>query len=392
MQRVKKQRIQEGSSYNYSIGLTYAQGIGNSLANLVGGSGTSDEPIAQGARAALVTVNTANDYAALNLDFKSMSRSATSQEAFADQLKYQTDSLLQAFGDSMAAKLFGDAYGHLAACGSAGGGAITTVTLSNSDDCKYFQPGMHIQFFDSNKALVDGASDTARITAVNEATGALTFTSVTLTGNAVFVGRRDQMNGTGIVNLSGLSAWLPLSTPASNGYVGINSTSLISMSVNRSEYQTLTAGHRLDDTSLPIDEAAFKICQKIAERGGKPTAIYCSYDVYNALAIRQWNRVVPMDKTEAASTGMAGLALVTPNGKVPFIVDPYMLRDRCFVLDESSWRIVHSTPSIPTRITESAGNGGFFQLDDDAVQLRWRCWSNLICLRPVHNGVFSVSV
>lgn len=381
--RIKKQKIEEGAGYVYSIGLRYAQGVGNSLTSLI----SNDTTIGEGALAATVTVKTGDDYAALNLDRKMLKRSSGNRQAFAEQLSYQADTILANLGDQMTTKMFGDGAGKLAPITAAGGGAITTVTLTYADDAKYFQVGMEILFATAS-AVIDTADEFATISAINESTGVITFNSTTLTGTAVFIGRRNVMDFSSTTNASGFSAWIPLTAP-SGTTIG---TSLLTSSVNRTSYQTLLGGHRLDDTSLPIDEAAFKICQKIAERGGRPSAIYCSFDVYNALAIRQWNRVVPMTKEESMTVGNSGLALLTPNGKVPFVVDPMMLRDRCFVIDESSWRICHLSDSLPERITDAAGKGDVFQLSQDAIQLRWCSWWNLICLAPVKNGVFSVSV
>jgi hypothetical protein len=308
-------------------------------------------------------------------------------------MTYQADSLLMGLGDTMTAKMFGDGTGKLAACTAIlyTDASVTTITLSNADDTKYFQVGMEIQGLVAAGTLADISTtgDFVTISGINESTGVLTvnsFDNDETSASIVAWGRRGTV---GVATTApGMAAWLPLTAP-SGTTVG---NALITVGNDRSGYQTLLGGHRLDDVSMPIDEAAFKICQKIYERGGRPSAIYCSYDVFNALAIRQWNRIVPTDKMEASTTGGKSFGLVTPMGLVPFIVDPFMLKDRCFVVDESSWRLCHLTSGMTERITEASGKGDAFALAQDAIQLRWRAWWGLKCLAPVKNGVFSVSV
>lgn len=373
---IKKVAISEGQSYTYSIGLTYGSGFGNNLADIIAGSAAGSA--SSGAKIANVVCNTGNDYAVLELSNKFLARSRKADASFVEQLKYQVDASLQGLGIVLSQKLFGIGKGVTAACTEAAG----VFTLSPASATKFFTVGMRVQGLNASYA----ATGTAElITSIDEVAGTVTCAVDPAPTSAVFLGLAGAAAATD--NASGFGAWLPLSIDANTATVG---SSLITMSVDREDYAVQTAGHRVDDTTRPIDECAYLLAQKIQERGGRPDRIVCSYNTFNKMAVKAWNKIVPMNKGEATSTGVASLGLVTPHGTIPFVVDSSCPDNRCYMLTMDTWRIVHLSGALPERITDAASGGQMFQTNDDSVQIRYRAWWNLLCMAPIKNGVFSV--
>lgn len=375
---IKKVPIGEGQSYTYSIGLTYGSGFGNSLSGIKTG-GLSGGSVSSGAKVANVVVNTGNDYALLELDNKFLARAKKADAAFVEQLKYQVDASLKGMGLLLSSKLFGAGNGSICAATS----STTTVTLGSAANTRFFTPGMNVVLLDSSYVITSTVA--ASISSISESAGTLTLSANPTVGNAcAYIGLAGVAGvATGA---SGFGAWIPSSAP-SGTTVG---NALISTSVNRSGYQSQLGGFRVDDTSRPIDECAYLLAQKIQERGGRPDRIVCSYNTFNKMAVKAWNKIVPMNKAEATATGVASLGLVTPHGTIPFVVDSSCPDDRCYMLTTDTWRIVHLSGALPERIGDAAGSGMMFQTSDDSVEIRYRAWWNLICLSPVDNGVFTV--
>lgn len=373
---IKKVAIGEGQNYTYSIGLSYGSGFGNSLSGILAGSAGSPS---SGAKTANIVVNTGDDYAVLELHNKFLARAKKADAAFVEQLKYQVDASLKGLGINLSQKLFGIGKGITASCTEDAG----VFTLTSPRMTQYFTVGMVVQGMNSSFA----ATGTAQaITAIDEVAGTITCGVDPAPTSAVYVGLAGAAAAT--TNASGFGAWLPLTfaSPFDAGAVG----PLISCNVTRSAYAVQTAGHRVNDTTRPIDECAYLLAQKIQERGGRPDRIVCSYNTFNKMAVKAWNKIVPMNKAEATSTGVAGLGLVTPHGTIPFAVDSSCPDDRCYMLTMDTWRIVHLSGALPERISDAAGAGQMFQTTDDSVQIRYRAWWNLVCLSPIDNGVFSV--
>lgn len=408
LQRIKKADLVEGANNNYRISLSRAKGTGNSLSDLI----DQNSQIGEAGTYCNVLINTGNDYAVINFDEKSVRRAAGNKSAVADLVESQVEGLISMLGSQIAEKFYGSGNGMSALITNIAynAGATTSIVVTNQDDIYKFEPGMEIQFLKVDLATLGTTStpasgDYTTITAVNEDTKTLTVTSFTPSGassadNFAAIGRRGVVAaGT---TFPGLAAWFPLTAP-SGTTVG---NSLITLDTNRTGYQYKLGGHRLNDTSIPIDEAAFRIWQKIDRVGGRPTAIYISTDVFRAMAVRQWSRVVPNSIPEGERMGASHLALRTPKGEIPFVVGSYMPNDRCYVLDETTIKIgalalnVKKTPGMTeqetlgliSRDTTAANGDGLFQLNMHGFQMRFFCWPAVKVTMPAYNGVFAVSI
>lgn len=380
---IKKVAIGEGQNYTYAIGLTYGSGFGNSLSGILASTSTAGNP-SSGAKLANIVANTGDDYAVLNLHNKFLKRSAKADASFVEQLKWQVDSSLKGMGLVLSQKLFGDGTGKLGAITSTStAGAKTSITLTDAKLTKFLTVGMYVQVgtISGTTVTLDGTGF-GPITAINESSGEVTVSFTTANANNVYVGLYGIFGAS--TNASGFESWLPLTV----GTTAIGP--LVISNVSRADYASHLAGFRVDDTTRPIDECAYLLAQKIQERGGRPDRIVCSYNTFNKMAVKAWNKIVPMNKAEASSTGVASLGLVTPEGTIPFVVDSSCPDNRCYMLTMDTWRLIHLSGALPERITDAASAGQMFQTLEDSVQIRYRAWWNLVCLSPVDNGVFSV--
>lgn len=379
MKMIKKEAISEGQNHTYAIGLTWGTGFGNNLATVLAGTAAGNP--SSGAKTANVTVNTGDDYAVLELDRKFLARSKKADAAFADQLKYQVDRQLEGLGNVVAKKLMGDGRGILCAITDLGTAGAETSFVVPATQTKYFTEGMRVQFMNAAYTL-----DTvvATITSVNDETGSIAASFTTTQNNNVYVGHAGVI-GAG-TNASGLEAWIPLTAPGASTAVG----DLIVTSVNRSLHLMRLSGHRYSSTSRPIDESVFILAERMQERGYRPDVCLVSYNTFNKIASKQWNKIVPNNIPDAEKLGLQRLGIQTAEGVIPFVCDSSMADDRGYLLTKDTWRMVHLSESVPARITDAAGNDNLFEGTGDAVQIRYYAWWNLKCIEPAANGVFAV--
>jgi hypothetical protein len=386
MKMIKKEAISEGQNHTYAIGLTYGSGFGNNLATVLAGTAAGNP--SSGAKMANITVNTGDDYAVIELDRKFLARSKKADAAFADQLKYQVDRQLEGLGNVVAKKLRGTGYGQLTTgvLTSVGGaltaGAYTTFYVPPSAT-KYLTEGMRLAFGDAGVIDVH-ASNLTTVTSFNDETGVVICTSFTIDATATECGLAGIYGQT--TNASGLEAWIPLTAPGAVATVG----PLINTSVNRNLHLMRLSGHRYSSTSRPIDESVFILAERMQERGYRPDVCLVSYNTFNKIASKQWNKIVPNNIPDAEKLGLQRLGIQTAEGVIPFVCDSSMKDDRGYLLTKDTWRMVHLSDAVPARITDAAGNDNLFEGTGDAVQIRYYAWWNLKCIEPAANGVFAV--
>lgn len=378
MKMIKKEAISEGQNHTYAIGLTWGTGFGNDLATVLAGSAAGNP--SSGAKTANVTVNTGDDYAVIELERKFLARAKKADAAFADQLKYQVDRQLEGLGNVVAKKLMGDGRGILCSITALGtAGAETSFTVP-ATQTKYFTEGMRVKFMNASYTL-----DTvvATITAVNDETGVISASFTTTQDDNVYVGHAGII-GVG-TNASGIEAWIPLAAPS-----GTSVGDLVTTSVSRANHLMRLSGHRYSSTSRPIDESVFILAERMQERGYRPDVCLVSYNTFNKIAAKQWNKIVPNTLPDAEKLGLQRLGIQTAEGVIPFVCDSSMKDDRGYLLTKDTWRMVHLSESVPARITDAAGNDNLFEGTGDAVQIRYYAWWNLKCIEPAANGVFAV--
>jgi len=188
-----------------------------------------------------------------------------SDSYFMDQLKVNMDGAQETMGVELNRQIFGSQDGWRAQVGSAAPSG-TTAILANFSDCVFFEKNMVVVFASTaGGAIRAGTPGYAKITAVDDSTGTLTFdgtitTLITTPGAGDYIFRQGDArnNGTAVVSAS-LYDWNPPSTS------GLGTPF---MGVTRSDYPSRLAGPRYTGTGDPIQTVFIKAFQSFKTQVG----------------------------------------------------------------------------------------------------------------------------
>ncbi len=203
------------------------------------------------------------DYQLVTITNLLMEQTKSNAGAFVDEASRTLDNGFRNLSNNMAFELF---YGGTASRGQVGSGGVSltgstlSFTLANASSVVQFEVGMTLQASatDGGAALQNtpGTIDAIQITSVNRGTGAITGTVVQgLPGTSWAAGYYLQVLGdigiggastiAGMLGLSGMAAWVPVSDPpVSDNFWG----------VNRSADPTRLAGLRYNASTQSISE------------------------------------------------------------------------------------------------------------------------------------------
>jgi hypothetical protein len=179
--------------------------------------------------------------------------------------------------------------------------------------------------------------------------------------------------------ITGVQAWIPSADP---------STTLLGMT--RTDDPTMKAGWR-GSWQGTIEESAKALAADMgqylqSEASGLWLSRYNWFRLEQELTSK--NRKV-MDARATEYFGTPALALLTPEGEVPVMADPFCPNDAGFLLDHSSWELHHML-GVPHLVTDD-GNEALRMSDDDGIEVRFRAFLELVCFRPFTNGRFTIS-
>src|SRR4029077_6398181 len=189
-----------------------------------------------------------------------MEQTKSNAGAFVDEASRTMDNGFRNISNNMAFELF---YGGTATRGQIAApvtlvGTALTFFLSNSQQVVQFEVGMTLQNSATDggaASLVGGVIDAVQVTSVNRGTGQIGALVVQGDGSTFTAGKFLQVLGdigsagastiAGLLGLSGMAAWVPVSDPLStDNFWG----------VNRSADPTRLAGLRFNATSQSIAE------------------------------------------------------------------------------------------------------------------------------------------
>lgn len=189
------------------------------------------------------------NYQVVSIDNELLEATRDNAGAFVDQAKLRMDTGFRNITNDLAFDLFGDGSGVRGVISSISTGVITLV---NAASVVQFEKGMSLIAFDSTNANQSTANAVGYIIAVNRSAGTVTvaatqggvaatptnwstsFPNLLVQGDAV-------AGQTSMLKVSGLGAWFPFTTPASNDSF---------WGVNRSQDPTRLAGVKLQ--SCPV--------------------------------------------------------------------------------------------------------------------------------------------
>ena len=340
------------------------------------------------------------DYQLVTITNLLMEQTKTNAGAFVDAAKLQMDGGFRNITNNIAFELFGDgtATRGISTSASTQNGVVvggTVLPLTNPQQIVQFEVGMLLVA--SSSAGGAPSTDTVLVTAVDRANGIVTGTASTATlssnwaigtGSAYLSISGDLPSAgasstSSYLALSGLAAWIPVTTPAStDSFWG----------VNRSADPTRLAGCRFNATSYTIEEGLTNALAFLNREGGKPDLCIMDFASYaslvNALGAKVQYVQVNHDEVEVA---FEGITFQSAYGRVTILADRSCPPQTCYLLTMDTWKL-RSLGKVPHILTYGMeGLEGLRVGNADALEIRIGYYGNLICSAPGWNCVVSLS-
>ena len=278
-----------------------------------------------------------------------------------------------------------------------GGTAVGGVTLplTNAQQIVAFEVGQLLVASSSDGGAP--SSDTVMVTAVNRATGVVngTASAATLSANwaigsgQAFLTVSGDLPSTGASStasyqaLSGLAAWIPTTSPASNDNF---------WGVNRSADPTRLAGLRYNATSYTIEEGMTNALAFLNREGGKPDLCIMDFASYAALvnALGAKVQYVQVNHDEVV-VAFEGITFQSAYGRVTVLADRSCPPQTAYLLTMNTWKL-RSLGKVPHILTYGMeGLEGLRVGNADALEIRIGYYGNLICSAPGWNCVVQLS-
>lgn len=334
------------------------------------------------------------DYQLVSITNELMEATRSNAAAFVDEAKLQLDGGFRNESNNIAFELYGDGSGTRARIGSASAvGAVYTITLANIQDIVYFEKDMTLVNFTYTSGTISAISaSTGVVTSVDRASGILVITASAVDASWSTAGKALGVNGdiiAGLVGtgsalcLSGLSAWIPATAPASgDNFWG----------VDRSSDVTRLAGLRYDASAYTIEEGVTNALAFASREGAKPDLLVMDFASYanlvNSIGAKVQYVQASHDEVEIA---FDGIMFQSAYGKVMVLSDRNCPARTAFALTMSTWKLrtLGKMPHILTYGME--GLEGLRVGDADALQIRIGYYGNLTCSAPGWNMRISLS-
>jgi hypothetical protein len=326
-------------------------------------------------------------YAFHTLDAEAMHASKKDIGAFLSVKQKELDEVVKYMGQQIGEHFWGDGSGVIGqASDDPGTGSTGTITLVNARDAVRFHIG---QVLIANSATSGGTNRTDKysVTGINRVTGVIALSRVAGSSNDwaandyVFVDGNHGLAGAAASNdlITGVGAWIPSSDP---------STTLMGMT--RTDDPTMKAGWR-GSWEGTIEESAKRLSALMGQYlNSGASGLWLSR--YNWFRLEQEltskNRKV-IDAKSSETFGTPALMLLTPEGDVPVMADPFCPDDTGFLLDHSSWEL-HHMEGLPHMVMDD-GLESLRSSSEDSIEVRFRAWMEAVCFRPFTNGRFPIS-
>lgn len=347
------------------------------------------------------------DYQLVTITNLLMEQTKTNAGAFVDAAKLQMDGGFRNLTNNIAFELFGSGTatrGTSTSASSQTGASpnVVAIPLSNSNAIVAFEVGMLLvaSTTDGGAPGTTGVS----VTGVNRATGVITGNGITLaTGATVASLDSTWAIGSGIayitiygdlpaagatstgsyLALSGLAAWLPTTSPASNDNF---------WGVNRSADPTRLAGLRYNAQAYTIEEGMTNALAFANREGAKPDMAIMDFASYAALVNSLGAKVqyveVNHDEVEVA---FEGITFQSAYGRITVLADRSCPPQTAYVLTMNTFKL-RSLGKVPHILTYGMeGLEGLRVGNADALEIRIGYYGNLICSAPGWNMVVQLS-
>jgi len=341
-----------------------------------------------------------SDYQLVTITNLLMEQTKSNAGAFIDQAKLQMDSGIANLANNIAFELFNSGTATRGRISSAAPvdltGGVYSLILANPQSVVQFEVGMTLvaSSTDGGAPLNSGGTQyVMAVTGVNRISGLITGTSASALDSVWGANKYLSVQGdlpaagastTGsFLALSGLAAWIPTTSPASNDSF---------WGVNRSQDPTRLAGLRYDASSYTIEEGMTNALALLNREGGKPDIAIMDFASYAALVNSLGAKVqyvqVEHDEVDVA---FEGIRFQSAYGVVTVLADRSCPPSTCYVLTMDTWKL-RSLGKVPHILTYGMeGLEGLRVGNADALEIRIGYYGNLICSSPGRNMVVTLS-
>jgi hypothetical protein len=326
-------------------------------------------------------------YGVLTIDAQAMKAARKDIGSFLRMRQKETNEILAYMKMVLGGHAFwGDGAGNLAQITAVtGSNPVTSFTVSQFDVVKF-----HLkQVLQVNPTRTGTAANirasTWQVTALDRAGGVITVTRLTGSGAGVDPAVNDYVYMAGSYDAFplGMDAFIPASNP---GVSGVPTTIL---GMNRTDDPVMKSGWRVTWQGS-IEETIKYLCALMGQYVDQDGSV-CWISRYNWFRLEQeltaQNRKV-IDARATQVFGSPALLILTPEGNIPVVADPYLANDRGYLLEMSQIEVHHLDNLI--HIVDDDGLSLIRQTADDGVEVRLRSWSENIVQRPFQCGRFQV--
>lgn len=335
------------------------------------------------------------DYQLVTITNLLMEQTKTNAGAFVDEASRTMDNGFRNISNNMAFELF---YGGTASRGAISAGGVSysapnlTFALSNSQQVVQFEVGMTLQASatDGGAALQNtpGTIDAIQVTSVNRGTGVIVGTVVQGAPQSSWgandflqvlgdIGIGGSTTIAGMLGLSGMAAWVPVTDPPSNDNF---------WGVNRSADPTRLAGLRYNATSQTISEGLTSALGFGNREGASFDLIIIDFISYTTLINELGAKVqyvqLEHDEVEVA---FEAIHFHSAYGKIPVVADRSCQAQTAWCVTTDTWKLrtLGKAPHILTYGME--GLEGLRVGNADALEIRIAYYGNVICSAPGYN-------
>lgn len=320
-------------------------------------------------------------HASHTIDSEAIFASRGKEAAFLSAKEKEVNEQLKSLSQQFAVHAWGSGTGVLGRTSTdpGTGSSAATITLTDPRDAAKLMIGMYLG------ACADATGGTVRtdiykVTRINRKTGVITMDRTTGSSNDWAANDYIFQDGNYDAVVNGVQAWIPSADPA---------TTLLGMT--RTDDPVMKAGWRGDDEGS-IEESALALCADMGQyfndaASGLWLSRYNWFRLERELESK--NRKV-VDSKASEYFGTPALVLLTPEGEVPVMADPFCPSDAGFLLDHSSWEI-HHMEGLPHVVVDDGLTAVRTGDTSPGIKIQFRAWWEVVCFRPFSNGRFPIS-
>lgn len=325
-------------------------------------------------------------YGVLTIDAEAMRAARKDIGAFLRLRQKETNELMAYMKMVLGGHAFwGDGAGDLARVTAVtGADPRTTFTVAQTDVVKFHK--RQVLVFNATRTGSSAGIRTAtwRVDGVNRTTGVITVSRLTGAAAADFlVDDYVYMKDTYDAFPLGIDAFIPSADP------GTGTVPATLLGMNRTDDPVMKSGWRVTWQGS-IEETIKYLCALMGQYVDNENSV-CWLSNYNWFRLEQeltaQNRKV-IDARATQVFGSPALLILTPDGNIPVVRDPYLKNDRGYILEMSQIEVHHLDPVL--HIADDDGLGAIRQTADDGIEIRIRHWGENIVQRPFQCGRFEV--